>query len=84
MRIVGDILYVMDAIYGFYSIHLPTRKIEFLLKPNDIVPNLKFPNDFDIASDGRTVYLTDSSMKFSINQLMYTALEGKYEVRYTT
>lgn len=76
MRIRGKTMYVMDAIYGFYSIYLPTRKIEFLLKPKDIEPHLKFPNDFDIASDGRTVYITDSSTEFNINQLIYAGLEG--------
>lgn len=77
MRIIGETLYVMDAIYGFYSIFLPTRKIEFLLKPSDIDPHMKFPNDFDIASDGRTVYITDSSTEFNINRLIYAGLEGK-------
>jgi len=77
MRIRDNTLYVMDAIYGFYSIHLPTRKIEFLLKPSDMKPHMKFPNDFDIASDGRTVYITDSSTQFSINELIYAGLEGK-------
>ena len=76
MRIRDNTLYVMDAIYGFYSIYLPTRKIEFLLKPSDMKPHMKLPNDFDIASDGRTVYITDSSTQFSINELIYAGLEG--------
>nr|XP_002126499.1 adipocyte plasma membrane-associated protein [Ciona intestinalis] len=76
IRLRGQSLYVMDAIYGFYVIDLPTKSLKILIEPDVVTPPMKFPNDFDISADEKTVYFTDSSEKYPITELMSEVLEG--------
>nr|XP_002126470.1 adipocyte plasma membrane-associated protein-like [Ciona intestinalis] len=76
IRLRNQSLYVMDAIYGFYVIDLPTKSLKILIEPDDVTPPMKFPDDFDITADGTTVYMTDVSPKFAMTQLSYIGYEG--------
>uniref|UniRef100_H2Y808 Strictosidine synthase conserved region domain-containing protein n=1 Tax=Ciona savignyi TaxID=51511 RepID=H2Y808_CIOSA len=76
LRLRENSLYVMDAIYGFYVVDLPTKSIKILVKPDDVSPPMKFPDDFDITADGKTVYFTDASAKYPIPLLVQEVLEG--------
>ena len=73
-----DRLFVMDAIYGLYTINLATKEVKMLLHANDVKPSMKFPNDLDITADGKVIYFTDSSCRFPITKLIYEALEGEF------
>ncbi|XP_078488953.1 adipocyte plasma membrane-associated protein isoform X2 [Ciona intestinalis] len=74
IRLNGNTLYVMDAVYGFYSIDLFTKKVTLLVTPNAVEPAMKLPNDLTFTSDGKTVYFTDVTSQASILQAGYIAL----------
>ncbi|XP_078488976.1 adipocyte plasma membrane-associated protein [Ciona intestinalis] len=76
IRIRNQSLYVMDALYGFYVIDLPTKSLKILIEPDDVTPPIKFPDDFDITADGTTVYFTDCSTKYTLPELVTQFLEG--------
>ena len=67
----------MDAIYGLYTIELKSRKVQFLIKPDDVSPSLGLPDDFDISKDGSTIYFTDATTKFSVFSSIYAIFEGR-------
>nr|XP_009857529.1 adipocyte plasma membrane-associated protein isoform X2 [Ciona intestinalis] len=75
IRLRNQSLYVMDAIYGFYVIDLPTKSLKILIEPDDVTPPMKFPDDFDITADGTTVYFTDCSTKYTLPELLTQFLE---------
>lgn len=77
LRISNGKLFVMDAVYGLYSVHLKTRQIEFIIKPNDVNPPLVLPDDLVISKDGATIYFTDATTRFPISKSLYTVLEGQ-------
>ena len=76
MRIRDNKLYVMDALYGLYSIDLSNKQVQFVIKINDVTPNLVFPDDFDITKDGHVFYFTDATSRFHVNKGAYAILEG--------
>jgi len=77
MRIRDNKLFVMDAVYGLYSIDLSNKQVQFVIKVNDVTPNLVFPDDFDITKDGHVFYFTDATSRFHVNRGAYAILEGK-------
>ena len=77
MRVKAGKLYVMDAIYGMYTIELKTRKLQFLVKPTDVQPRLMFPDDLDITADGKTIYFSDATTRFPETKALYSILEGE-------
>lgn len=76
MRIRHNKLYVMDGVYGLYSIDLSSKQVQFVIKINDVTPNLVFPDDFDITKDGHVFYFTDATTRFHVNRGAYAILEG--------
>ena len=61
IRIRGNTAYIIDSVYGFYKVDLKTKVVTVLVKPSDVSPRLKFPNDVDVTNDERFAYFTDSS-----------------------
>ena len=80
LRLHGNTLFVMDAIFGFFTLDLNTFKLKLLVKPTDVLPSMKFPNDFDINSKGTVIYFTDSSYKYPINKIVEEVMEGTRSV----
>lgn len=76
LRLRQKTLYVVDAFYGLYSVNLVSKQIQVLVRPTDVHPNMKFPNDLDISEDGEYIYFTDTSFKWNIHELYYDILEG--------
>ena len=76
MRIIKDMLYVIDAVYGMYTINLNTKVAELVIKIDEVEPNLSFPDDLDITSDGEIIYFTDATSKYNLNNFLLSALEG--------
>jgi len=76
MRIIKDTLYVMDAIYGMYRIDLDTREAKLVVGIDQAEPNLSFPDDLDVTSDGEVVFFTDATAKYNLNNFMLSVLEG--------
>jgi len=68
MRIVNNVLYVADAIYGVYKIDLDTKKATPLVKIDQATPKMSLPNDLDVSSEGE-IFFTDSSSKHHLNDL---------------
>ena len=66
IRVKGEKLYVADAYFGVFAAALDAEhnKVEWLIRPNDASPALRFVNDLDVASDG-TIYFADSSFEHS-------------------
>lgn len=61
IRVKGLKLYVCDAYFGVFSAQLNgSSQTEWLVKPDDATPSMRFFNDLDVDSGG-TVYFTDSS-----------------------
>ena len=77
IRVRNDVLYCADAVYGIYSINLTTKKIERLVKPCDVDPCMRFPDDLDITSDGKFIYFSDLSAHFAYDDMAYEILQGK-------
>ena len=77
MRLVNNIFYVADAIYGLYAVKLDTLTVTMVVSPNDVTPPLKFPDDLDITKDGNKIYFSDMSSKYGILSLGYAIIEGK-------
>ncbi|XP_078488956.1 adipocyte plasma membrane-associated protein isoform X5 [Ciona intestinalis] len=75
IRLNGNTLYVMDAVYGFYSIDLSTKKVTLLVTPNAVEPAMKFPDDLTITADGKTVYFTDLGL-YPMSQIGYLLFSG--------
>ena len=76
MRIIKDTLYVMDAIYGMYRIDLDTREAKLVVGIDQAEPNLSFPDDLDVTSDGEVVFFTDATAKYNLHNFMLSVLEG--------
>ena len=65
IRVKGARLYVADAYFGVFTVALDgNAKAEWLVRPDNVSPALRFVNDVDVASDG-SIYFTDSSFKHS-------------------
>nr|XP_039247996.1 adipocyte plasma membrane-associated protein-like [Styela clava] len=77
LRLRGDILYVVDAYYGIYTLNMKTKEVRPLVKPDDVEPSMKFPNDLDISKDGKYIYFTDTSSKWNLGLFYYDVLEGE-------
>ncbi|XP_078488949.1 adipocyte plasma membrane-associated protein-like [Ciona intestinalis] len=71
LRLVGETLYVADAIYGLYMVDVKTKKISILVSPDAVVPNINFADDLDITTDGNFIYFSDATK----NQLTHYHLE---------
>lgn len=82
LRLRRRTLYVIDAFYGLYSIDLDSKNIQVLVRPTDVHPSMKFPNDLDISENGEYIYFTDSSFKWNILELYYDVLEGSCTGRF--
>ena len=68
----------MDSVYGFYLIDLKSKIPSFLVRPHDVSPSMKFPNDVDITSDGRYAYFTVSSSLYTLKDVADIGLlDGK-------
>ena len=76
MRIIRDTLYVMDAIYGMYTIDLMTYEVTLVVTVDQAEPNLSFPDDLDVTSDGEVVFFTDATSKYNLKNFMLSVLEG--------
>ena len=66
LRIVNDSLYIADAVFGIFKVALedavfamPTP--EWLVKPTDVSPAMRFINDLVIDERDGSLYFTDSS-----------------------
>ena len=80
IRLRKDALYVMDSVYGLYTIDLKSkdRPITHLIKPSDVKPAMMFPNDVDVTADGKIAYFTDSSIKYTLKDVADIGLlDGK-------
>jgi len=77
LRIRGKKLFVMDSIYGLYTIHLETKEVDFLVSLTDVYPPMKLPDDLDITSDDKFIYFTDACQLFPIHLSIYSFFEGK-------
>nr|CAB3226775.1 adipocyte plasma membrane-associated protein [Phallusia mammillata] len=77
LRLHGDNLFVVDCVYGLYSINIRNLSFSMLVQISDVFPVLKFPNDLDISSNGNFVYFTDVDDDYSVAQIMYGVLSGK-------
>jgi hypothetical protein len=63
IRIQNDTLYVADAYFGVFRVPLGGAADvapQWLVRPGDASPPMRFVNDLDVASDG-AVFFTDSS-----------------------
>src|SRR5262249_11217076 len=67
-------LVVCDALKGLLSID-PQGRISVLATEAEGAP-IRAPNNLDIAKDG-TIYFSDSSTRFGIDQHLYDLLEGR-------
>lgn len=69
-----DNLIICDSLRGLLMVS-PTRKITVLSTESEGIP-FGFPDDLDIAADGK-IYFTDASFKFSIHNYHQDALEHR-------
>jgi len=74
MRIHGDMLFVVDSIYGVYCVNTTTTELQMLVGVDDA--NLKYPNDIEVNSDGTAVYFSDCSQRWAAYQILYLYFEG--------
>ena len=76
MRIHGDMLFVVDSIYGVYCVNTTTTELQMLVGVDDA--NLKYPNDIEVNSDGTAVYFSDCSQRWAAYQILYLYFEGTH------
>uniref|UniRef100_H2Y815 Strictosidine synthase conserved region domain-containing protein n=1 Tax=Ciona savignyi TaxID=51511 RepID=H2Y815_CIOSA len=76
LRVIANTLYVMDSIYGLYTVDLITKSTNLLIAPDAVTPVMKFPNDLTFSADGQTVYFTVVSSLDGITDVAHTIFRG--------
>ena len=73
------LLYICDCYHGIQTLHLKTGHREILVNTTASypgVPPIRFSNDMVVLKNG-SVFFTDSSYKFSRNELLMEMYEGR-------
>nr|XP_039247696.1 adipocyte plasma membrane-associated protein-like [Styela clava] len=77
IRLHGSKLYFADAYQGVIMIDLKSESYDVIVRYYDVTPSLVFADDLTITSDGKTIYFTDMSLKWSYEELALFALEAE-------
>ncbi|XP_077967667.1 adipocyte plasma membrane-associated protein-like [Styela clava] len=77
IRLHGSKLYFVDAYQGVIMIDLKSKSFDVILRYDDVTPQLVFPDDLTVTSDGKTIYFTDMSLKWAYEEIALFTLEGE-------
>ncbi len=83
LRVHAGSLYVVDASFGIFRVPLghDSAAAEWLVKPNDVTPPLRFMNDLAVDGDG-AIYFTDSSSNSNRAQNILVMLNNPPDGRF--
>jgi len=77
MRLFNGTLYVAEAFSGIYSVNIKNGDVSLLVSISDFQPEMKLPDDLVLTKDGNLLYFSDASATYTIETMIYMALEGK-------